>query len=286
MSVVPNAVFANPTTPCWEPDSSGGGVNPVVQSITFQTSPPLLSEEIALSTDAFTGDPIVAIFNNSNQTLGPLQLGDYLEVQTGASLINQGLPRMRFGGDNITFRQATTNTAFPIVTVTNSPMSAALTNIASINGSPVFAPTYGSFSSTATQTPLALTATPLVYDTADVVSVGMSVTLPSANITLTAAGTYKIATSLQCDNTVVGSQVLDMWCEVNGTAVPNSASRVSINQAQETVMTVEWFVTVPAAAVINVVIYAPVAGPRALAVAAAPPVPAIPSVITTVLRIA
>jgi hypothetical protein len=145
---------------------------------------------------------------------------------------------------------------------------------------------YGSFSSTQTQTPLAVTVTPLVYDTEDIVPFGVSCALPSASITVGVAGLYKVVASLQCDNTAVGVQVLDMWCAVGGIAVPNSATRIAINQNTEAVMTVEWFLSLAASDAVNVEIYAPVAGPQALAVPAAAPVPAIPSIITTILRIA
>jgi len=110
---------------------------------------------------------------------------------------------------------------------------------------------------------------------------------PSASITVTEAGVYKVVSSLQCKNTVVGPALeLDMWIAVGGIPVPNSTTRVAINQNQEVVMTVEWLLVLAASDSFNVEIYVPVAGPEALAVPAAPPVPAIPSIITTVLRIA
>lgn len=261
MSVVPNAVYANPTTPCWDPIGSGSGTSTFPNGILIGTPG---------NTSAIAPDGAFV-----------MKLNSQIRVGQGAGFANAILDATA-----LSFQQTPSGTTKPFVNFDNVNGVMDLVNVDSINGNPAFAPTYGSFSSTQTQAPLALTATPLVYDTADVVSSGMSVTLPSANITLTAAGTYKVVTSLQCDNTVVGSQVLDMWCEVNGTAVPNSGSRVAINQNQETLMTVEWFLTVPASAVLSVVVYAPVAGPQALAVPAAPPVPAIPSIITTVVRIA
>jgi hypothetical protein len=77
-----------------------------------------------------------------------------------------------------------------------------------------------------------------------------------------------------------------MWCALDGVAVPNSATRIAINQNQEVVMTVEWFLDIAAGRNVSVVGYAVASGLQALAVTASPPVPAIPSIITTVLRIA
>ena len=170
----------------------------------------------------------------------------------------------------------------------NNPASTMdLSGVAIINNQPYFSPTYGSFSSTQIQTVAATTDTPLTYDTADVSPVGMACALaPSSDIVITNAGTYKVVASVQCDKTTAGVNELDLWVSINGTGVPNSATKIEINQNQETVMTVEWFLTLAASDAVSVHLYSPVNGMRALAVAASPPVPAIPSVITTVLRIA
>ena len=149
-----------------------------------------------------------------------------------------------------------------------------------------FAPASGSFSSTVSQTIAATTPLPLLYDTIDIPSVGMTCITPSANITVANTGRYKVLASLQADRTMGGNSDLEMYIAINGTAVPNSATRLQINQNEELVMTVEWFVDITAGQSISIVVYSPNNGMRALAVPAAPPVPAIPSIITTVLRIA
>jgi hypothetical protein len=51
-------------------------------------------------------------------------------------------------------------------------------------------------------------------------------------------------------------------------------------------MTVEWFLNISAGDNVSVVAYAAVSGLQVLALPASSPVPAIPSIITTVLRIA
>lgn len=175
--------------------------------------------------------------------------------------------------------------------ISNPAGTMDLSGVATINGSPYpITPStsaYGSFSSTQTQTVPATTETPLVYDTADLTPVGMTCSLPSADITITNAGTYKVLASVQCDKTSGGGAGdLEMWVSLNGTAVPNSATRIQINQNTESLMTVEWFVDVLAGQTVSVSLYSSTTGLQALAVPASAPVPAIPSIITTVLRIA
>jgi hypothetical protein len=171
----------------------------------------------------------------------------------------------------------------------NNPASTMdLSGVRNINGSPYFTPAYGSFSSTQTQALTSNVALPIVYDTADLTPVGMTCALaPSSDIVITRAGTYKCLASAQCDKTSGGGAGdLEMWVAVNGTAVPNSATRLAINQNIEQVMTVEWFLDVSAGDAVSVNTYSPDSGLQLLAVPASSPVPAIPSIITTVLRIA
>lgn len=174
--------------------------------------------------------------------------------------------------------------------ISNPAGTMDLSGVATINGSPYpITPStsaYGSFSSTQTQTVPATTETPLVYDTADLTPVGMTCSLPSADITITNAGTYKVLASVQCDKTTGGAGDLEMWVSINGTAVPNSATRLQINQNTESLMTVEWFLDLLAGQTVSVSLYSSTTGLQALAVPASAPVPAIPSIITTVLRIA
>ena len=153
-----------------------------------------------------------------------------------------------------------------------------------------FPPAYGSFSSTQIQNinPAfpTLAPLPLVYDTNDVVPFGVNVVLPSADIIVAATGLYKVLSSVQLDRTAGGNSTVDMYITVNGNAVPNSATKLTINQNQEDIMTVEWFLNLAATDSVNIVLYSTDSSNQALAVVAAPPVPAIPSVITTILRIA
>lgn len=148
-------------------------------------------------------------------------------------------------------------------------------------------PAYASFSSTQTQAIVPGVATPITYDTTDLQPVGI-VQGPSPDaITVLNSGVYRILTSLQCDNTAAGpAEDLNMFLKVGVNNLPNSATRVAINQNQETVMTVEWIVPLTAGQFVSVTCSSAVVGLRALAVAAAGVTPAIPSIITVVQRIA
>ena len=170
--------------------------------------------------------------------------------------------------------------------ISNPASTMDLSGVRNINGSPYVKPAYGSFSSTQTQGLTSNVVLPVVYDTADITPVGMTCSLPSSDIVLTSAGTYKVLTSIQADHTAPGTGTFQFWISQNGTAVPNSATQVVLNQNLEQVMTVEWFVDASAGDTVAVEAYSTSAGQQLLAVAASSPVPAVPSIITTVLRIA
>jgi hypothetical protein len=176
----------------------------------------------------------------------------------------------------------------PAMLLTSTDLSVKITPTApdKVDLSVGFPQAYGSFSSTQTQLLPAGTPLPFVYDTKDVASsTGVNVLFPSSEIIVTNAGTYKILSSLQCDSTI-GLQTMNMYLQVNGTPVANTASRVIVNLNLESLMTVEWFVDLGAGDRVEVVGYDSIGGSEALAIAAAPPVPAVPSIITTILRIA
>lgn len=143
---------------------------------------------------------------------------------------------------------------------------------------------YGSFSSTQIQDISQNTILPFTYDTQDITPVGVSQS--GETIVVKRSGVYKILASLQCDKTTGSAGDLEMWIAKNGTAVPNSATRIQINQNQELVMAVEWFLNLNANDTIAVVGYSGDTGLRAVSFPVASPVPAIPSIITTIVRIA
>lgn len=152
-----------------------------------------------------------------------------------------------------------------------------------------FTPVFGSFSSTQTQPISAGFGLPLVYDTKDIASsTGINILVPDSNIILSTAGVYKVLTSIQADSTL-GLQTLTAFLAINGNPVANTSTQVIVNLAQQSLITVEWFVQIAANDRIEVYLFDPVGGGQAVAFppqAGTPTVPATPSVITTVLQIA
>lgn len=196
-----------------------------------------------------------------------------------------------FAGAGIQSLNGLTDTAMNIVSsdasVGINPVAPDKVDLSVAGG---FAPAYGSFSSTQTQTinPLfpTIAPLPLIYDTKDCTSIGLNALIPTAFIQVDYKGVYKILSSVQCNRTIGGNSEMDMYLVVNGNAVPNTASKLLINANEESVMTIEWFVDLNANDTLNIELYSNNAGNEALAVLPNPPVPAIPSVITTILRIA
>lgn len=142
---------------------------------------------------------------------------------------------------------------------------------------------YGSFYDTTTQTAaLANTAYGITFNSTDL-SVGVYLGSPTSRVYLDRAGVYNIQFSAQLDSIGGGEHEIYIWLRVNGTDVPNSASQVRI-KGNNSEMVAAWnflysfragdyFELMWSVANIDVQI---------ITVAAAPPVPAIPSVILTV----
>ena len=142
---------------------------------------------------------------------------------------------------------------------------------------------YGSFSSTQTQNVTQNTPLPVSHDTQDITPKNIYASLPSTDIYVRNKGVYKVLTSLQCNKTSGGAGDLEMFIVVSGTPVPNSTTRIQINQNQEVVMTVEWFLELEANDYVRIVLFSATTGLQALAISGAP-IPDIPSIITTIMR--
>lgn len=147
---------------------------------------------------------------------------------------------------------------------------------------------YGAFSDTTDQALVANTPKVVAFNTTDA-SAGVTLAAGS-QLTVAAAGTYRFDVSLQMLNSGGGGSTIRFWARINGTNVPNSASSIEMgnnnNRALPYVMLVlsltagqyvEWVVEATGANT-SIEHFAAVVGP--------PAIPAIPSVIATVTRLA
>lgn len=151
---------------------------------------------------------------------------------------------------------------------------------------------YGQFSDTTDQVLVAATPKVVQFNTTDA-AVGVSVVDPGTGptqLTVAASGTYRFDISLQMLNTGGGGATITFWARVNGTNVPNSASSIEMGNNNNRTLPyvalitpmnagdyVEW-VVLSTGVNTSIEHFAAVVGP--------PAVPAIPSVIAGVLRLA
>lgn len=154
-----------------------------------------------------------------------------------------------------------------------------------------FPAAYGSFSSTQTQSiVIAPTVTSITYNTTDLAGGGVALSgaTPTPSIRVPGNGVYRVITSVQLNKQPSGGSTGDVyiWFAVNGTAVPNSATKSAISNNIEQVMTVEVLLTLNAGDLVSIQSQATDLGQQALAEVATATVPAIPSIITIVQRIA
>lgn len=150
-----------------------------------------------------------------------------------------------------------------------------------------FTPAYASFSASGTQNLTQNAETILQYDTQDIVPQGIIIKMPGNQALVpSVTGVYKLLASIQFEKTGGGNGEVYMYPKVNGVAVPNSATLLAINQSEETVMTVEWFLNINSANPVEIACYTTEPDIEAIGIPANPPVPVVPSIITTMMRIA
>jgi hypothetical protein len=172
--------------------------------------------------------------------------------------------------------------------LTGSGTGAAFSNIATINGRPLFI--NGAFSDTTTQLQtggVANTPTAITFNTTDVTN-GISLGTPTSRIVVSKAGLYEFIYSIQFDKSGGGTSPVDVWLRKNGNNIPNSASQVVVAGTNgETVLSVPYMLTLAANDFIEVVF---ASSDATMAVSTfpattAPPDPftrpAVPSIITT-----
>lgn len=142
---------------------------------------------------------------------------------------------------------------------------------------------YGSFYDTTTQTAAAInTAYAMTFNSTDL-SNGVTIGSPTSRVYVDRPNVYNIQFSAQLDNTSGGDHLIYIWLRVNGTNVANSASQVRLkgNDA-ELVAAWNFLYSLNAGDYFEIMWSVSDTAVQIIALAAAAPVPAIPSVILTV----
>jgi hypothetical protein len=142
---------------------------------------------------------------------------------------------------------------------------------------------YGSFYDTTTQTATTInTATAITFNTTDL-SNGVYVGTPTSRIYVDNEGIYNYDMSFQLDKTSGGTDEFYIWFRLNGVDVPNSASHIRIqgNNA-EIFSSLNYFFDLKSGDYVEIMFSVSDLSVEIAAFAAAPPVPAIPSIILTV----
>jgi hypothetical protein len=142
---------------------------------------------------------------------------------------------------------------------------------------------YGSFYDTTTQTATVInTAKAITFNTTDL-SNGVYVGTPTSRIYVDNEGIYNYDMSFQLDKTSGGTEDFYIWFRLNGVDVANSASYIQIqgNNA-EIFSSLNYFFDLKAGDYVEIMFSVSDLSVEVAAFAAAPPVPAIPSIILTV----
>jgi hypothetical protein len=142
---------------------------------------------------------------------------------------------------------------------------------------------YGSFYDTTTQTGTTInTAKAITFNTTDL-SNGVYIGSPTSRIYVDTPGIYNYDMSFQLDKTSGGTGEFYIWFRLNGVDVANSASYIQIqgNNA-EIFSSLNYFFDLNAGDYVEIMFSVSDLSVEVAAFAAAPPVPAIPSIILTV----
>ena len=142
---------------------------------------------------------------------------------------------------------------------------------------------YGSFYDTTTQTGTTInTAKAITFNTTDL-SNGVYLGTPTSRVYVDTAGIYNYDMSFQLDKTSGGTEDFYIWFRLNGVDVANSASYIQIqgNNA-EIFSSLNYFFDLKSGDYVEIMFSVSDLSVEVAAFAAAPPVPAIPSIILTV----
>lgn len=135
---------------------------------------------------------------------------------------------------------------------------------------------------TGTSSPIAIT-----YDSRENGAISPVASYPTSGILIPATGTYKVVFSAQVD-TISGSHYLEIWPVINATSVPNSNTRIRIQNQAETCLTIEYILECNANDVLRFYMVGEV-GARIVSLTGntgtTPTVPDVPSMIVTIIRL-
>jgi hypothetical protein len=173
----------------------------------------------------------------------------------------------------------------PVLAAFTTTIQAGITkvNYTNING-----PAAGSYSSTAIQPAAAASAatTLTLNQTESQFNTSLA---SSSRVTALATGTYRFDYSVQLDNLDAAAQTANIWIAKNGTNVTRSASTVRLGAAataaHQQFPFCSYTIQMNAGDYLEVIFNASSTNVRALAVVAAAPVPAIPSIIVNLTQI-
>lgn len=143
---------------------------------------------------------------------------------------------------------------------------------------------YGAFYDTSTQTPAAInTAYPIVFGATDISNGVYIGGADNSRVYVTRTGAYNFQFSLQLSSKSAAAKLVYIWASVNGTAVPNSATKVTL-QGSSAAYVAAWnfMLKLSANDYFQLMWSADSTDVDILSQAAASPAPAIPSVILTV----
>jgi hypothetical protein len=141
---------------------------------------------------------------------------------------------------------------------------------------------YGTFYDTTTQTAAATgTAYAVTFNTTDLTN-GVNRGSPTSRIVVDSSGIYNFQFSLQLDKSSGAAGHTYIWARINGVDVPNSASEVAVQgTTAETIAAWNFVLEMTAGDYFQLMWSVDDTNIQIKAVAAAAPVPAIPSVILT-----
>lgn len=145
---------------------------------------------------------------------------------------------------------------------------------------------HGAFLSTATQNAAVINTAYPVTLSATTHSYLVTIGSPASRIVCSQAGTYNFQFSLQLDKTAASTAAVYVWYRINGVDIANSATKVAINGSDaETVAAWNFIHDLNANDYFELVWSTDDTNCFIAALAAAAPVPAIPSVILTAVQV-